>query len=109
MKRLIFIAFLFLAFVACEDREPEPVIVPDWLKPRLTEFESSEDCMACKVQRWTYKEEYFYRVYCSYWSCLDCEIYRYDGTLVDWTLIDHADFDANKSRPMIIWECGDEL
>ena len=109
MKRYMFLLFLLVAFISCEDREPQAVLVPEWIKPRLAELDNSGDCVGCTVQRWTYREEYYYHLYCNYWSCLDCEIYRYDGTLVDWTLIDHADFDANKSRPAKIWECGDEL
>lgn len=109
MNKLLFILLAVLVFVSCENREPDPVIVPDWLELRLIELENSGDCYGCTVQRWTYKEEFFYHLYCSYWSCSDCEIYRYDGSLVDWELIDHVDFDANKARPEIIWQCGDEL
>ncbi len=111
MKKYICIMFVFFALTACEEREPEPVIIPEWLKTRLTELESSGDCHLCTVQRWTYNDEFFYNFYCSHWSCIDCEIYRYDGRLIDWetTLIDRIDFAQNKTRPMIIWECGDDL
>lgn len=110
MKKILALLFVIFIFSACENREPDPIVVPNWLKPRLTELENSGDCYGCTVQRWTYEEEFFYHVYCSYWSCLDCEVYRYNGDLVTWDGdIDHADFDANKTRPEIIWECGDEL
>jgi len=110
MKRYLHILFLVVAFVACEDREPDPIIVPEWLKSRLLELENSGDCYDCKVQRWTYNEEFFYHVYCGHWSCLECEIYRYNGDLVTWVDdIDHADFAENKGRPLVIWKCGDEL
>lgn len=100
---------LILVLAACQDREPDPIIIPDALKPRLLELEKSGDCFGCTVQRWTYDDAFFYHLYCSYWSCSDCEIYKFDGTLVDWADIDRADFEANKHRPEKIWECGDEL
>ena len=110
MKKFFYIFFLLLAFVSCEDREPDPVLVPEWLKPRLEELENSGDCFSCSVQRWTYNDEFFYHVYCGYWSCLECEVYRYNGDLVTWDGdVDHAGFTQNKRRPMKIWECGDEL
>lgn len=110
MKRFQIVMFVVaLAFAACQDREPETVIVPDALKPRLLEIENSGDCYGCTVQRWTYNDVYYYHLYCSYWSCSDCEIYLFDGRLVDWTEIDRADFEAKKHRPEKIWECGDEL
>jgi len=110
MKKALLIFFLGLALFSCENREPNPIVVPDWIKPRLQELENSGDCFGCTVQRWTYNDEFFYHVYCGYWSCSDCEIYHYNGDLVVWGEdIDPVDFNANKSRPKIIWECGDDL
>ena len=110
LKNWILILLLAIVVVSCEDREPEAVIVPEWLKPRLEELENSGNCFGCQVQRWTYNDEYFYHVYCGYWSCSNCEIYNYNGDLVVWGEgIDHLDFDNNKKRPIKVWECGDEL
>lgn len=109
MKKILVIFFMVIMMVSCEDREPEPILVPEWMHTRLQELEDGGNCIGCTVQRWTYNEEYFYHLYCSYWSCLDCEIYHYDGTPIDWDLIDPVDFNANKHRPVKVWECGDEL
>ncbi|MDX8338301.1 hypothetical protein SLH46_03830 [Draconibacterium sp. IB214405] len=110
MRKLFYILVFIVALFACESHEPEPILIPEWLKPQLAELESSDKCYGCRVQRWTYNEEYFYHLYCDYWSCSDCEIYHYNGTPVEWGVtVDHADFDANKHRPILIWECGDEL
>ncbi|MCY1720292.1 hypothetical protein OU798_08050 [Prolixibacteraceae bacterium Z1-6] len=110
LKSLFFYVLFVFAIVSCEDRTPEEVVVPSWLTPRLIELEESGDCFGCTVQRWTYKNEYFYHLYCGFWSCLDCEVYRVNGDHVVWGEdIDHADYDQNKHRPVKIWECGDEL
>ncbi|WP_347838899.1 hypothetical protein [uncultured Draconibacterium sp.] len=110
MRKIFYISLFIVALVACEDREPEPIIVPNWLKPQLSELESSGNCVGCRVQRWTYNEEYFYHLYCDYWSCLDCVMFHYDGTPVEWGVtVDQADFYDKRHRPQLIWECGDEL
>lgn len=109
MKKILLLFFVALTILSCEEREPDPILVPEWLHPRLQELEAGGDCFGCTVQRWTYNEEYFYHLYCSYWSCSDCEIYHHDGRPVDWELIDRVDFNANKYRPVKVWECGDEL
>ncbi len=109
-KKIFYILVLVMAFVSCENREPLTVETPEWLTPRLLELENSGDCHGCTVQRWTYDDQFYYHVYCSYWSCLDCEVYHYDGKLVVWgETVDQADYEANKHRPEKIWECGDEL
>lgn len=110
MQKLFYIALFIVALMACEDREPEPIFVPNWIKPQLVELENSGSCNGCKVQRWTYNEEYIYYFYCDDQSCLDCGYFHYDGTSIEWGVtVDHADFDANKHRPVLVWECGDEL
>lgn len=110
IKRILFLNILIVAFISCEDREPDPIIVPEWLKPRLEELEDSGNCFDCKVQRWNYNDEFFYTVYCGFWSCAECEVYRYNGDLVTWVDdIDHADYAQKKDRPLIVWKCGDEL
>ncbi|KJF44502.1 hypothetical protein [Draconibacterium sediminis] len=110
MRKLLYIALFIVAMLACEDREPEPIIVPSWMKAQLAELEDSGNCYGCRVQRWTYNEEYFYHLYCDHWSCSNCEVYHNNGTLVEWGVtVDPVDFDSLKYRPTIVWECGDEL
>lgn len=104
MRKIQILVVLILALAACEDREPQPITTPVWLESRIAELESSE-CPGCNIQRYTYNEEYYYHVYCNFWSCSDCEIYNYNGAEVDWEIIDKADFMQNKQRPILIWEC----
>lgn len=110
MKKILVVLFFAFAVFSCEDREPEEVTIPDWLKPRLEELENSGECHDCKVQRWTYNDAYFYHIYCGHWSCIDCEVYWHNGEKIVWGEgIDHADYEQNKHRPMVIWQCGDKL
>ncbi len=104
MHKFYFIALLILFFVACQDREPDPVLTPVWLEARIAELEDS-GCTGCNIKRYTYQEEFYYHVYCNYWSCIDCEIYHFDGEPVNWEYTDRADFWANKSRTLLLWEC----
>lgn len=105
MKKAQILILLFWAFVACEDREPDPVITPAWLETRIAGIEEN-GCEGCSVRRYTYNEEYFYHIYCNHWSCYDCEIYRSDGARVDWEVVDHQDYDKNKTRSVLLWECN---
>lgn len=104
MRKFYLIAVLFLLAIACEDRETDPVLTPVWLEARIAELEES-GCVGCTIKRYTYKEEFFYHVYCNYWSCIDCEIYHFDGEPVDWEIVDRADFWENKTRQILLWEC----
>ncbi len=110
MKCLRYIVISFCFLVSCEDRSVNEPTIPDWLKPRLEELETSGVCLGCTVQRSTYNNEYFYDVYCSYWSCLYCEVYSNDGTVVEWSeSFPLSDWLENRTRLLILWECGDEL
>jgi len=105
MRKLHFILIILLLSIACEKREAAPVETPDWLQPRIEELEAT-GCDGCSIIRYTYKEEFFYQVLCNSWSCIDCELYHYNGDPVVWgEYMNHADFDQNKDRPIKIWEC----
>lgn len=105
MQKIIILIVLFIAIIACENREPDPVITPEWLQDRITELEDS-GCTGCSVTRVTYNEEFYYQVYCNYWSCANCEVYHYNGELVDWQETDFADYLAYKTNQIKLWECG---
>jgi hypothetical protein len=104
MRKFLYISILYLLLGACEDREPDPVLTPVWLEARIAELEES-GCAGCNIKRYTYREEFYYQVYCNYWSCLDCEMYHFDGVRVDWEITDRADFWENKTRQILLWEC----
>ncbi len=109
-KNGIFCFLFLLAMVSCEERIPDPVLTPNWLKLRIAELEQQEGgCTGCKIVRYTYNEEFFYWTQCNNSSCFDCEIYYYNGEQVNWDLIDKADFDKSKDRPVILWECGETI
>ena len=108
MRKLWSIIILFVMLIACEDREVAPVTIPSWLEPRIEELEAS-GCAGCSITRFTYREEYFYLVYCNIWSCVDCETYHYNGEPVVWGEdVDQVDFESNKTRPIKIWECSND-
>jgi hypothetical protein len=110
MRKLYLILTFIFMLLACEEHQPAPVVIPVWLKMQIQEMIDGGDCEGCTVQRWTYNNEYFYHIYCNYWSCSNCEIYRYNGLKVVWGEdFDPADFEKNKQRPIKLWECGDEL
>ena len=106
MRKLQLIIIFIILLIACEDRESNPAAIPLWLEPRIEELENGE-CIGCSVTRYTYREEYFYHVYCNTWSCVECEVYRYNGARVNWGEdIDPVDYNQNRTNPVIIWECG---
>lgn len=110
MKYFLLLLFIAVTIVSCEDREPEEHIIPNWLKLRLQELESSGDCHGCTVQRSTYKEEIFYHLYCSHWSCSHCEVYRYGGVLVEWgEEFPLSEWLTERKKIEILWQCGDTL
>ena len=54
--------------------------------------------------------EFYYHLYCSYWSCSHCEVYSYDGTLVEWSEeFPLSNWLENRTQLDILWQCGDEL
>lgn len=110
MKKIIIIGIVIFLGLSCEDRTPQPVLMPLWLESRMVELEQQEGgCLGCRITRYTYSNEFFYWVVCNTSSCDDCEIYYYNGDPVDWEVTDKVDFKANIQRPEIIWECGDEI
>lgn len=113
MKQLfkpLFFIFLVVLLFACEDRTPAEHLIPEWIKPRLIELENSGDCFGCTLQQSTYNGEFYYHLYCSYWSCSHCEVYRYNGSLVEWSEeFPLSDWLENRTQLDILWQCGDEL
>jgi len=110
VRILYTLLLLSLFLINCEKREAEVIVIPIWMEARLLELEDSGQCYGCTLQRWTYNNEYYYHLYCNYWSCSNCEVYRFNGDKVVWgENVDAADYEANKHRPLKLWECGDEI
>jgi hypothetical protein len=112
MTKTAILRFILLAFIttlfACEERLPEEPTVPEWLQPRIEELEASDNCIGCTIKRTTYLDEYYFHVYCNFWSCSHCEVYHHDGQLVNWEEINFADFLEKQVNTTIIWQCNAE-
>jgi hypothetical protein len=104
----IFILFLFsLFFFSCNKEEtPEPEI-PQWLNTKIEEFENTEQhCWSCEITRYTYNNEFYYNLYCSYWSCMFCQFYNQNGQLVsEIETFDFEDFNSSSKDEKVIWNC----
>ncbi len=110
MRKLIYISLFVISFVSCENREPENPEIPSWLLPRLTELSDSTSCEGCTLQRSTFNSLYYYDLYCNTSSCVYCEVYDYRGDLVEWGEdFPLSDWLENRTKVIILWECGDEL
>lgn len=110
IKKISLIIVMFFIVISCQDREPDPLVIPDAIKPRLEELSNSGECHGCTVQQSIYNDEYYYHLYCSYWSCSHCEVYHHDGTLVEWSEeFTLSEWLENRHQMVILWECGDEL
>lgn len=110
MKKLLILLFVAIVVTSCENREPAEHLIPEWINPRLIELENTDACHGCTLQQSTYNDEFYYHLYCSYWSCSHCEVYRYDGTLVEWSEdFPLSDWLENRTQLNILWQCGDEL
>lgn len=101
---LIFAFFLF----SCDKDEIPDSEIPEWLEPRIEELKTSEQhCWSCNITRYKYNDNYYYNVYCGYWSCMFCEFYDSNGKLVDESEdFNFEDFLTNKKEETIIWSCS---
>jgi hypothetical protein len=107
MKKYFLISFLLLLFISCEKEESLNTEVPEWLQPELEELEKSGKCYDCSVTRITFENEFYYHLYCGYWSCRYCKLYNKNGKLVDWSDTKFSDFLENEKDETVIWYCSD--
>ena len=106
MKNLYIISFLFIFLASCEKEDTLNSEIPEWIKPRIVELENFEHCFGCSLTRITYKNEYYYHIYCGLWSCSHCEMYSDNGKLVrEIEGFDFEDFFANKKDEVVLWSC----
>lgn len=78
-----FLVFLLFIFFACKKDQSENR--PDWLSDKVSEVISSEDiCYITTVSVFEYNKNYYYNIYCGFWSCLYCHLYDANGNKPDW-------------------------
>ena len=105
MRHFYFISFLLLFFISCEKEESLNTEVPEWLQPRLEELANSGQCYGCAVTRITFDNEYYYHLYCGYWSCMYCQLYDSSGKLVEWSADNFNSFLSEKKDEVVLWTC----
>ncbi len=106
MKPIIIFSFLFLFILACKKEETHVnKDIPDWLLPKIESLENSGHCYDCSVTRITFNEEFYYHLYCGYWSCMYCQLYDKNGKLIDWANEKYSDFISKKKDEIVIWKC----
>ena len=107
MQKLHLILFLFVFLASCEKEDTLNSEIPEWIKPRIEELENSEHCLDCSLTRITYQKEYYYNIYCGFWSCVYCELYNNNGKLVSEVEgFDFEDFFTNKKDAVVLWRCS---
>lgn len=108
MKPYFLLLLIVIIFCSCSKDEISESEIPEWLEPRIEELENTEQhCWSCNITRYTYNDEFYYNIYCGYWSCMYCKFYNSEGTLVsELSEFDFNNFIANKQGEIIIWECA---
>ena len=107
MKPFYFLLlFTFFLFSCDKEETPDPEI-PEWLQSRIEEFENTEEhCWSCEITRYTYNNEFYYNLYCSYWSCGFCHFYNQHGQSVsDIETFNVEDFHSSSKDEKVIWSC----
>lgn len=107
MKNLLLLPLLLFFLVSCQKDELNTEI-PEWLQPRIEELDKSSNCFDCELTRYTFNDEFYYHIYCGYWSCLYCELYNKNGNLVEWGVTDFNDFMSEKKDELVIWSCSEK-
>jgi len=105
MKRIYFVAVTFLLFLSCHNDEIPQPIIPEWLTPKIENFEKPGECYGCAVTRIEYNNQFYYHLYCGIWSCMYCQLYDSQGNLVNWDQNQFNDFFKKKKNETVIWQC----
>ena len=109
MNKLYLIPILFLILVSCQKEETPSPNVPDWFIPQIEQLEKSGECYGCTITKITYNGKSYYHLYCSYWSCMYCNLYDNNGKLAEWDQEGFNNFVDNKKDEIVIWKCGDNI
>ena len=107
MKRLIIPALIFLFLISCQKEDTPILDIPDWFLPQIGKLEKSGECAGCTITQITFNSNIYYHLYCSYSSCMYCNLFDENGKLVEWDTDEFNNFLANKYNEKIIWKCGD--
>ncbi|MBT3385468.1 MAG: hypothetical protein HN778_19120 [Prolixibacteraceae bacterium] len=105
MKNLYPILFLFIFLVSCEKEENTISEIPEWLQSQIEELENSEYCFDCSLTKITFNNEFYYHIYCGFWSCMYCKLYDPNGELIDWSSDNFNNFLSEKKDEVVLWTC----
>jgi hypothetical protein len=103
-----YIFFLVTLLILSCNKEETPVAEnPDWLEIQIQELETNEQhCWDCEITRYTYNNEYYYNIYCGYWSCIFCKLYNSNGQLTsEIEEFDFEEFHSSYDNETVIWSC----
>ncbi len=108
LKTIFLYVFLFIAFQSCQN-SVEPQIYEknslQWLKVKIESLEANPDYWGSKVYRYEYKSNFVYHIMIPISSCAYCELYRSDGSKIQFTSDGmFHDFLNNKKNEVLIWE-----
>ena len=106
MKKIFLIAVTFLLSLSCQKDEISEPVIPEWLKPKIENFEKPGQCYGCSVTRIEYNNQWYYHLYCGIWSCMYCQLYNSEGNLVSWDQEQFNDFFRMKKNETVIWQCS---
>jgi len=99
------LAILFISLVllsACE-KERYDDKNPKWLDQMIQEMENNPYYTGSSIERYTWKNNYYYEFTIPLSSCLYCDVYNFDGDRIDWQKNDIDDYLANRTYRVLIW------
>lgn len=107
MNKLYLVSLLLFLFISCNEDETPQKEIPEWIQPIIENLDNSGECYGCSLAEINYNNKTYYHLYCSYWSCMYCNLYDSNGNTVEWETEDFSSFLTNKSDDVVIWRCGD--
>lgn len=93
--------------LSCQKEEFLDSEIPQWLKPRIEEINNSDQCKLYFVDRYMYKNKYYYDVVNTGINCILCEVYDSQGNLVNFEENEDIVFLNKRYDRKTIWICPD--
>ncbi len=104
---------IFTFFIMGCQKDTSPITntnMPDWLINYTEEMQNDPSYYRTIVYRYEWKQTFVYHIMIPSSSCLYCELYKHDGTKIDFN--DNQltqDFMTNKKNEKIVWEWKGDL
>ncbi len=102
MKNFAILLIILLILSTCE-KERFDNKNPKWLDEMIQEMENNPYYGGSYIERYTWRNHYYYEVTIPVSSCLYCDIYNVDGERIDWQENDLEDYLQNKTDRVLIW------